>query len=91
MGIETKIVPKKEDCEHFSSNQCKLYQGECFHVNGTNDHPFSGYRCNKIIPRTEEELSEWMDLMLCSDCNEVICNDCDQYLSFKDYEEGFEL
>jgi hypothetical protein len=87
--LETKEKPKyiKENCEHYNpkdpNGSCLLYLGDCFHENGDTA---ADTRCLKIHPRSENELWEWMTPILCSDCNEVICNDCSQYHDHKDSE-----
>jgi len=73
--------PKKEKCEDYNKGYCEWYSGECFH----NDEPSGFERCYRLIPRKKSEMMKWMG-ELCSDCNEVVCNDCNMYQSYKEGE-----
>ena len=86
---ELKGVAKREDCPEFDEGYCHFYKFDCYHVNREEKRiPSDDSRCNRLVPLTEDELMDWMDPMLCSDCNEPVCNDCDQYINYKAYKES---
>ena len=88
-GLEN-VCAKREDCPEYNNGNCDTYQGKCFHENKSDRGNTTDLnRCNKLVPATDDELMEWMDPMICSDCNEVICSDCDQYLGFRWNEQGY--
>ena len=78
---EEIMIKKRENCEWFEkiTSTCSFYGGEpCFHS--------ADNRCYKLQPRTEEESMPWMG-ELCSDCNELPCNDCHMYIKYHANEE----
>jgi hypothetical protein len=86
------ITAQKENCPSYSRGYCGFYKQKCYHVNKKERGvPSDPDRCNRLVPRTDDELMEWMDIGLCSDCNEPVCNDCDQYISYSDHENGIEF
>ena len=80
MSLEKRIITKKETCEFFEEGFCHMYKFDCFHddANPLNEET----RCNKLVPKTKEELMDWMDWFYCTDCNEPVCNDCDVYINW---------
>ena len=70
-----KADSEKRSCSDFTEGECDFYQGLCFHS--------ASNRCYRVRPRDESELAEWMDMLLCSDCNEVVCNDCHAFRKYQ--------